>query len=903
MTTGRHTGALILSLAVMLNCAPLGFACGPETIGPVFVFKDSPDPPFEDFVRGKLGILLPTMGRKTLFIANRYVNGGTFTGEEQQALIDALHGKGPEDEGEDAIKEWITARKKARPDEEALPAIYSERQDGDYDFFPNCTRSGFETATETLKERTATYGPDDPHVIAWLTAQDIVFQNCAGGSSIPQELGPDNPQWIRKDRDYQIAAALFYSLNLDKARERFEIIAVDNDSPWRQTADYLVGRTLVRQASLTNEETAKRKLYEQAERHLELVSGTGGKFLNASQKLLALISYRLRPEERVGELGRILFYSNGNVNLRQDLIDYVWLLDKFIAQVVNAERKRKEALTDDKVEEGLRQDSEPLISFRAVDKGHLIGIYFSPRKPNGDPDYANYVNLFFKPDASEEEILQTIVEKLGRKLSPDEIADAKELHRVALERRQWLLAPNRKLDEVVERSYEGGYYYDSEMDEPRLNLFPTFLRTDELSDWILTFQSRDPKAYKHALTRWRETDSTVWLLTALSKAQRSSHQVEKLMRQAEKVERDSAAYASIAYHLIRLKIAFGKRVEARKLLEDILSTQADLLPVSAQNQFLELGMQLAGHLSEFLRFGLRRPAAFYYRGTYGKISDLVKIDRKFWDPDNNKQTKEEFEQTIDEDYKDLLPFDNRFIFDEKVIDVLNTHFPLADLAAVGHDPGLPDYLQVRILLAVWTRAILFKNEKIARKVAAEILVLEPQMQSTFMPYLDAHAFEESEHAALWILLRSPDLSPFVKGGVSVFGSAEELDYYFETSWWCTPSDTEYDNYGNEVKKIVVKPSFLSLEKLETARREHAALVAIGNAKVYLGDLAIAWAKKSGDDIRVPEALFIAAQANKSYKYGCDGWESDEGLIQAAESILRSRYPDSLWTARLSKNEK
>jgi hypothetical protein len=63
---------------------------------------------------------------------------------------------------------------------------------------------------------------------------------------------------------------------------------------------------------------------------------------------------------------------------------------------------------------------------------------------------------------------------------------------------------------------------------------------------------------------------------------------------------------------------------------------------------------------------------------------------------------------------------------------------------------------------------------------------------------------------------------------------------------------------------------------------------------------IDWAKSSPADPRVPEALFIAAQANKSYKYGCEGWEHDEKTKQRAETMLRRSYPQSPWTAKLSE---
>src|SRR4030095_280357 len=136
-------------------------------------------------------------------------------------------------------------------------------------------------------------------------------------------------EWLRKDRDYQIAAAQFYSLNFDQARQLFAAIAPDAASPWQETADYLVGRTWIRQASLAQNETESDEAYRQAELYLQALQIRSTKFARATARLLALVKYRIHPEERVSELAQLLAYQNGNDNIGQDLIDYVWLVDKF----------------------------------------------------------------------------------------------------------------------------------------------------------------------------------------------------------------------------------------------------------------------------------------------------------------------------------------------------------------------------------------------------------------------------------------------------------------------------------------------------------------------------------------------------------------------------------------------
>jgi hypothetical protein len=895
MIPARRVLAVGLAALFLLKFTPYSSACGPSSIEPIFVFSESPDLPFLEFTKGKIGIVQPTFGRKTLVTAYRYLNGGSFDSDEQNALVEALRGKPPEDDGASAIKEWIAARNDL-PNHGKLPEIYLERQYGGYDFFPNCTRNGFEVATQTLRERAATYGSDNKSVDEWLAAQDSVFKNCAGGASLPDEIGSEKPMWLRKDRDYQIGAALLYSLNFDRARARFQNIAADNESPWQETADYLVARTLVRQASLTQNETRRRELLEQAEVHLQMLLRKGGKLFNASHRLLGLVKYRLHPEERVLELAHILTAESGNENVRQDLIDYVWLLDKFEAQIFEQEHKRKEALKPPEEREKPNDwfmSKEAKERYEAVHRGELIEVRIYLKKADGTPDYSSHgIGFDFKSDTSEAEIFQAFEMELGRKLTPEEAKDISERHKSALSYREWMVSPNRKWS----REYEGDHYDGEKL---TLAFVPQFFRSDDLSDWIFTLQTADPGAYLHAFKKWRETGSQAWLLSALTKAERSSPSVERLMRAAEKVDREAPAFATVAFHMIRLKVDSGEKAEARKLLDEIISSQSELLPVSTRNQFSEQRMQLAEDLEVFLKSGLRKPVTFYNEGRFGSLTDFLEAARHYPNAEDSQQTKEDYERGLEDSFKELLPWNDRLSFDKKTTEVFNAHFSLTELLRAAHSAALPSYMKRRLVLAIWTRAVLLKNQPIANRVAPEVIKVAPEMSTVFLPYLKAASASEKQHAALYVLLKFPALSPLVAGGLPNFVSSEELDYYFETSWWCTPSDTDYNNQGVEVPKIVAEPEFLTRGQLAEAKRERAALIAVGDAKSYLGKQVIEWARNSGGDQRLPEALFIAVRANSQYKYGCDSWSFDQKTKQDAEAILRKRYPGSAWTAKLN----
>ena len=893
MKASRSFIAVLLTAAVLFQLSPHAKACGPETLQPLFVMRDSPDPPFTEFTQGRIGILKPSFGRKTLIIAYRYLNGGSFTEAEQKALVEALKGVGPEPDTEEKLKEWLGARKLILKDERELPEIYRESRFGNYDFFPNCTSNAFEVATETLKDRAARFGEDDNDVQEWLSGQDIVFRNCSDSATVPAAVGAGRAEWLRKDRDYQIAASYFYSLRFEEAIKRFEQISQDNHSDWQALGDYLVGRTLVRQASLEKDEQSKRQTNQKAEAYLVALSSRATKYRDAARKLLGLVRYRLRPEERVRELAQTLALPNASLDLRQDLIDYVWLLDKFDAQVQKEEEERQKRLNPPKDSSEITS-SQPLTqetSNELPQRPEEISITIHDVNAAGQIDYRLGHTFSFKPETSVAEILKTIGKGLGRELTDEETKYITEQHSMAMYLRRMERSPNRKL---ITYDYEGCNY---ECKTIPLSLYPTFMTDDELSDWVMTFQSKDSQAYSHSLKKWRETQSPAWFVAALVQANKTSPSVSRLILHAERIQPDMSMYATVAYHRIRLLIELGRGDEARELLNQIIERRLDTFPVSAQNEFLEQRMNVAEGLSAFLRFALRKPIAFYLGGQLGSIEEV--LDYEAYD---GEEIPDEERQWV----KRMIEWDGRAIFDERATEILNWHFSVSALMQVARDPALPDYLRQHVLLAAWTRAILLKNDVVARQAAVEIARTIPDAE-LFRSYLQARTPAERDAAATFALLKLPYLSPYFSEGVPEKDKGlipdPHGDYYLGMGWWCVLPQTDYDEEAKgEKPKNVVSPSFLTPGLLNVAQTERAALIELGDAKTLLGKRAIEWAKVSPNDARVPEALFIAVKANESYKYGCSGWEHDEKLREAAASLLREKYPSSVWALKLREME-
>jgi hypothetical protein len=481
----------------------------------------------------------------------------------------------------------------------------------------------------------------------------------------------------------------------------------------------------------------------------------------------------------------------------------------------------------------------------------------------------------------------------GESPSAAESDDIKERYASAMSRRQWLMSPNRKWTNGSE--YDG---CEARCNELGLSMFPPFLRAEELSDWILTLQSNDAAAFDHSYGKWRETRSTAWLAVALIKAQKSSPSLQRLLREGDRIDPQSPAFPTIAYQMIRLNLETNNKKGARDVFNKI-STQLEALPVSSQNLFLEQRLASADSFSEFLKFAGRKPAAFYEYGSIGRVSDLLRIQKAFWNPEYVSEPKEEYDRRLEEEFKDLLPWDERKTFAESPTDILNWHFPVALLLQASRDPVLPDYLRRSIAMTVWTRSVLIKKEVIAHEAGMEIVQLFPELSTMMKDYLAAETSEQRSNEALFIILKYPNLSPWVAAGIPEFSTAEKSNYSFETSWWCQPSDTEYRLDGTEVPKVISSPGFLDTRTLASAKEERTELVAIGDAKTFLGKRVLAWAARYPNDPRIPEAAYIAAQANQSYKYGCGGnWEQDEETRTALETLLREKYPNSPWTAKL-----
>ncbi len=232
---------------------------------PVLVFANHPDLPIENFAAGRLGIPQPGHARIYLYAAYRYLDGRPFTPAEQRAYMRAWRLRAGIDvphEPETGYREWRDLRWKVS----GKPRPQEGVETRGFVYRPICSDDAFAMAARTLRERIQRFGNLSPEVRFWVEGQDLVFEGCSPGQKIPAPAPPAMHSLIRADRDYQIAAALFYNLRFDEALERFRLIEKDAASPWRVWAPYLIGRTFLWMARMTQAEPEYHKRLREAEK-------------------------------------------------------------------------------------------------------------------------------------------------------------------------------------------------------------------------------------------------------------------------------------------------------------------------------------------------------------------------------------------------------------------------------------------------------------------------------------------------------------------------------------------------------------------------------------------------------------------------------------------------------------
>ncbi|HKW98245.1 MAG TPA: hypothetical protein VJN43_10965 [Bryobacteraceae bacterium] len=400
--------------------------------------------------------------------------------------------------------------------------------------------------------------------------------------------------------------------------------------------------------------------------------------------------------------------------------------------------------------------------------------------------------------------------------------------------------------------------------------------SQDLTNWIFNFQGGGKDAADHAVDQWRSTHARQWLVAALAKADGKHAAASELVSAGGAVAPDSPGYATVEFHVIRILMEGERNDEARTRLDVLLKQRT--LPASAVNLFRAERMKLARSWDEFLQYASR--TATGVNDGRGEINVAA--------------------AGLPQDLSPKTPG-----FDTDSIRIINEQIPLNLLLDAARQPALPRPLRRRVALAAWTRAILLDDHKAAMELAPILGDLAPELEQPLRSYVEARGAEARGFAAVWLMLKSPGLQPYVRAGFSRMSPVGKRDL-FHDNWWCSlapdPSNTFRNYYLENIvlsepqqplyKDGAPQAHFLSKAEQEQGREEWSRLTKAPAAPEYLAAQTLEWAKAHPDDARVPEALHMVVSAGH---YGCGKEKSP--FSEQAFRLLHQKYPDSEWAKK------
>lgn len=400
-------------------------------------------------------------------------------------------------------------------------------------------------------------------------------------------------------------------------------------------------------------------------------------------------------------------------------------------------------------------------------------------------------------------------------------------------------------------------------------------RQDDLTDWILSFQSAAPADLDHALEKWRRTKSAAWLVASITKMPAGHAQQAAVLDAAAALPAGSPAFPAVAFHAARLQAEAGRAEAARATLDRAFANRN--LPPATRNLLLALRMKLARNLDEFLAAAARTPATISLDVDGNEL------------PDSSRQP---------------LP-----LFDADAAQALTEKLPLPALIASVKSGALPAPLRRQVAIAAWVRAVILGHDGSAKELIPALEQLVPELKPELAAYAKAPDAARRFTAAL-LMLRVPGLRPYVVQGVGRETPVARLDNYRD-NWWCAPRLPGKDEFwmlpprlsetlhiSGPLKVLypggkVDSPGFLTAAQKAEAEKEWQRISMCGAGPNYLAAQVLEWAKAHPDDARLPEALHLAVRATR---YGCADKDTPR-VSKAAFDLLHRRYPKSPWAAK------
>jgi hypothetical protein len=384
-------------------------------------------------------------------------------------------------------------------------------------------------------------------------------------------------------------------------------------------------------------------------------------------------------------------------------------------------------------------------------------------------------------------------------------------------------------------------------------------------------------------------------MTAISKADAGSAEIDRLLVAAGRVSRSSPAFLTIALNGARVYIEKGQTTEALRLIDEAVNTWPNM-PVSSMNQFLGLRQKLSVTLDDYLRASLRKPFIFEYGSALGSLDQLIEMEKGYYDPEYHKEGREAYENEVEERFATERQWQDRRMLDDATVNTINLFFPASVLGKAYRSEVLPGYMKERFAIAIWTRALLLDDLATVERFGPVIAGFHPSLAEPVRFIETAPGPGAKKDSAVYLVLKNPMMTPLIESGL---GKTDNDPNEFDgNDWWCEPYDTMWDPETGDLMELssIKRPAFLSSDELEAAAREREKLKEIGDASAYLGKYVLEWSRRSPEDPRIPESIYLAYKANGWSKYGCGG---NPEVQSELGQRLRSQYPANSWTQRLN----
>ena len=393
------------------------------------------------------------------------------------------------------------------------------------------------------------------------------------------------------------------------------------------------------------------------------------------------------------------------------------------------------------------------------------------------------------------------------------------------------------------------------------------VKADDLSLFILAMQTEGSESFQYILKKWHESKKLYWLVALMTQLDPKSPELASLSAEAEKVPSNSPAYLHLQYCLAALDLDRAQKDKVRARVDKILADKSIKLPPGSRNQFMSLRSKVSNNFAEFLKFALQRPVGVEAGWSGCELpNDFEKVEaRADWDV-----------------LKQAFPND--------VTGFLNSEVPANLLSTIPNIAGLPAQLKGDSLQSAWVRKFLLKDYKAVDALTPSLKLAVPVLASQLKEFESASTPEAKSFAGSFIILRNPGMRPTLSNAYGRQTVINKIDDY-QDNWWAVSSFTTTSAAQKAANAEFA--ACLSAAEKATAQTEIKALKAFGDAPIGLGKAVLAWAEKSPQDPRVPEALHLTVRATKF----CDHTNETSALSKKAYAVLHNKYPKNPWTAK------